>query len=218
MDILTRESELKKPQEYSCREIISQLGIFLSHPKEHVQELFPGQLSSFLLERYENDGYEIRLYSRKSRSYIRRWFLSRILTFGNIGQNEMIIATIAFDGNYEMERLFHLIVKKTIRRKTFLLLETYELCRTIYPSDFPTLPNVKDPITEPTFLVTIAQKTNRKISKSNRIRNPSAVGGKSRQGIAPLPSFPSGDTGPSNVEEIFLETYNLLVSQNTPSV
>jgi len=183
-----------------------------------VQELLPGQLSSFLLERYENDGYEIRLYSTKSKGYIRRWFLSRILTFGNIGQNEMIIATIAFSGNFELEKLFHLIVRKTIRRKTFLLKETYELCRNIYPSDFPVLPNVKDPVTEPTFLVAISQKANRRISKTNRIRNPSAVGGKSRQGISPLPSFPSGDTGPSNVEEIFLETYNLLVSQDTSSV
>jgi len=33
-----------------------------------------------------------------------------------------------------------------------------------------------------------------------------------------LPSFPSGETGPSNVDEIFLETYKLLVQQETSSV
>jgi len=209
---------LKETKEYSSREIITQLGIFLTHPKEHVQELLPGQLSSFLLERYENDGYEIRLFSQKSRTYLKRWYLSKILTFGNLGEEDKIMSTIAFYGDSEREELFHLIVKKTIRRKTFLLLETYELCRAIYPVDFPSLPNVKDPKTEPKFFITSTKKSERPVSKSNRIRNPSAVGGKKRQGTSPLPFFPSGDTGPSNVVDIFLETYKLLVTQNTPSV
>jgi len=210
---------LKEKQTYSSKEIIDQLGLFLTHPKEHVQELLPGQLSSFLLERYENDGYEIKLYSQKSRDFLKRWFLSRILTFGNIGEKERILATIIFFGDSEKEELFHLIIKKIIRRKTFLLLETYELCRSLYPLDFPILPNVKDPKIEPLFYLTSAKKANiKKISKTNRIRNPSAVGGKRRQGTSPLPDFPSGDTGPSNVADIFLETYMLLISQNTFSV
>jgi len=218
VDTLKRERILKDQKEYLSKEIIEQLGIILTHPKEHEQENFPGQLSSFLLERFENGGYEILLFSRKSKNYIRKWFLSRILTFGNLGEKEKILATIAFNGNPEMERLFHLIVKKTIRRKTFLLLETYELCRVLYPDSFPSLPNVKDPKTEPRFLITVVPKTKRKVQRSNRVRNPSAVGGKSRQGISPLPSFPSGETGPSNVDEIFLETYKLLVQQETSSV
>lgn len=183
-----------------------------------MQELLPGQLSSFLLERYENDSYEIKLYCQKSRNYLKRWFFSKVLTFGNIGENDKILATISFFGDSEQEELFHLIVRKTIRRKTFLLLETYELCRAIYPTEFPTLPNVKDPKTEPVFYLTSAKKTKKLVSKTNRIRNPSAVGGKKRQGTSPLPSFPSGETGPSNVADIFLETYMLLISQNTPSV
>lgn len=206
---------MKKKNEYSSREIITQLGILLTHPREHVQELLPGQFSSKLLERYEKDEFEIKLLCSRDKNYLRRWFLSKVLTFGNLGENERILATIVFNGNTEMERLFHLIVSKTIRRKTFLLCETYELCRALYPLYFPELPNVKDPQTEPTFLITITLKQKKKISKSHRVRNPSAVGGKKRQGGNPLPYFSSGETGPSNVDEIFLETYTLISSRNT---
>lgn len=214
----TRESESKKKNVYSSKEIITQLGIFLTHPKEHVQELLPGQFSSKLLERYEKDGFEIKLLSSRDKNYLRRWFISKILTYGNLAETESILATIVFNGNTEMERLFHLIVRKTIRRKTFLLCETYELCRAIYPNYFPELPNVKDPQTEPLFPITITPKRIIRISKSHRVRNPSAVGGKKRQGVNPLPDFVGGETGPSNVDEIFLETYKLLTSRNTPSV
>jgi PAS domain-containing protein len=211
---LNREGKLRKINEYTSKEIISQLGIFLTHPREHVQELLPGQFSSKLLERYEKDGHEIKLLSSRDKNYLRRWFLSKVLTFGNLGETERVLATMVFNGNTEMERLFHLIVTKTIRRRTFLLCETYELCRALYPLYFPELPNVKDHQTEPFFLVTITFKQKRKISKSHRVRNPSAVGGKKRQGGNPLPYFSSGETGPSNVDEIFLETYKLISSRN----
>jgi hypothetical protein len=209
------EGVSKKIINHSSKEIITQLGNILSHPREYVQEEIPGQFSSYLLERYENQGFEIQFRCFRTKQYIRRWLLSKVLTFGNFGENDRILSAIIFQGNSEQERLLNLIVSKTIRRKSFLLVETYELCRGLYPLYFPVLPNVKDPRTEPRFLFVVSPKRKKHITKSHRIRNPSAVGGKQRQGINPLPMFASGGTGPSNVDEIFLETYDFLNSKNT---
>lgn len=208
--------KLENLRKYSSREIITQLGITLSHPRNYVQEVIPGQLSSYLLERYENEGIEVLLRCSRSKSYLRRWFLSRIITYGNIGNDEMIVATIAFEGNPPLFRLFHLIITKINKRKTDLILETYELCRRLYPLLFPTLPNVEDSQTEPKFFLALQSKQKRKVQKSNRVRNPSAVGGKHGRGVAPLPMEPTSGTGPSNVDELFLETYNILVPGNSP--
>lgn len=214
----SKKGTLRKQIKYSSREIITQLGNILSHPGEYEQEEIPGQLSSYMLERYENQGFEIQFRCFKSKQYLRRWMLSKVLTFGQIGEQDRILSSIIFQGNSEQERLLNLIVTKTIKRKTLLLLETYELCRGLYPTYFPILPNVKDPQTNPRFLFIVKKKQRKRIAKSNRVRNPSAVGGKNRQGMNPLPIFTSGGTGPSNVDELFLETYKLLSSKRIPSV
>jgi hypothetical protein len=178
-----------------------------------VQEgLIPGLLSSYLLERYEQERIEVQLRCNRTKTYLRRWFLSRVLTNGNIGDHERIMATIVFNGDYGLERLFNLIITKIIRRKTDLVLETYELCRNLYPYMFPRLPDVKDSNSEPYFLISLSPIQRRKTNRSNRVRNPSAVGGKHGRGVIPLPMISSGGQGPSNVDEIFLETYILLSS------
>jgi len=201
-------------RKYSSREIIKQLGIFLSHPRNYWQEeKLPGVFSSYLLEKYENEGFEVQLRSDRTKQYIRRWFLSKVLTNGNIGEEERILATMVFTGNPTMERLFEIIVQRTINRKTFLLQETYELCRGLYPLQFPVLPNVKDQLTSPKFLVSIERKQRIIGQRRQRIRNPSAVGGKHTQGVKPLPMEPMSGEGPSNVDEIFLETYKFLSSK-----
>lgn len=206
-------------QGFSSREILTQLGLILEHPEEYVQvEKLPGQLSSHLLERYEHGNYEVEFRSSRNKYYLRRWFLSRVLTYGNIGENEKIISTIVFNGYHSMEQLFFFLIRRIKNRKTNLVMETYELCREIYPLYFPKLPDVQDPRTEPYFLVVVLRKRKVIRTTSNRVRNPSAVGGKHRQGISPLPMFPSGDPGPSNVEEIFLNMMNLLQQKSTLSV
>jgi len=211
------EERVIKTKYYRSKEIIEQLGNILSHPREYVQEEnLLGQLSSYLLESYKHEGFEVQLRSTRPKPYLRRWFLSKVLTHGNLGESERILTTIIFQGNSEQERLLNLIISKIIKRKTFLLLETYELCRGIYPLYFPILPNVQDPKTEPRFLIKIGRVQRRSTKKSNRVRNPSAVGGKHRQGMNPLPTFTSGDAGPSNVDEIFLETLSLLLDTSLP--
>lgn len=214
----SKKGNSKNQVGYASKEIITQLGIILSHPSEYVQEFTPGQFSSYMLERYEHEGFEVQFKCLRSKQYLRRWMLSKVLTFGNNGENDRILSAIIFQGNSEQERLLNLIVSKTIKRKTFLLKETYELCRGLYPLYFPVLPNVQDPQADPRFLILVGKKQKKRITKSNRVRNPSAVGGKQRQGMNPLPMFQSGDTGPSNVDEIFLETYNFLNSKKLPSV
>lgn len=201
----------QKQRSYSSREIITQLGNILSHPKDLVQEEnLPGLFPNYTLERYENEGKSILLQCNRTKNYLRRWFLSRILTFGNIGNEEMILATISFNGYSPMERLFHFIINKIINRNTSLLEETYELCRNLYPLQFPHLPDIRDPNSDPKFQIKIGPKQKRIRIPSHRIRNPSAVGGKHGQGITPLPLEPMSGEGPSNVDELFLETYNLL--------
>jgi hypothetical protein len=175
------------------------------------EEKLPGQLSPYMLERYEHNGFEIQLRCRRNKNYLRRWFLSKVLTFGNLGEQEMILAVTAFNGYYAMERFFFFLIRRIKNRKTELLVETYELCQALYPLLFPSLPNVQDPQTEPRFWIVVKPKTRQKIKKSHRVRNPSAVGGKRRQGLSSLPTFSSGDQGPSNVDEIFLETLNMLI-------
>jgi len=205
-----------KFQKFSSREILTQLGKNLEHPEEYVQEeKLPGQLSSFLLESYEHGKYEIQLRSSRDKYYLRRWYLSKVLTYGQIGENEKIMATIIFNGYTAMEGLFFFLIKKIKNRNVHLVSETYELCRNLYPSFFPILPNVKDPKTEPKFWIISYHKKERRRVPTNRVRNPSAVGGKHRQGLSSLPTFPSGDPGPSNVEEIFLEMLNFLTSSFT---
>jgi hypothetical protein len=198
-------------RKYSSREIIKQLGNILSHPANYWQEeKLPGVSSAFLLERYRNEGFEIHLRCNRNKQYLRRWYLSRVLTEGKIGEQEMILATIIFTGNSPIERLFQIIVKKTINRKTNPLKETYELCRSLYTYRFPVLPNVKDPLTRPIFQVLVERPQPRMKIRKTRIRNPSAVGGRHSQGVKPLPMEPVSGEGPSNVDELFLETYNFL--------
>lgn len=201
----------KRQRNFSSREIIEQLGFILSHPKDQVQEEnLPGLFPNYCLERYESEGKEVQLRCNRNKYYLRRWFLSRVLTFGNIGNDEQIIAAIIFNGYSAIERLFHIIVRRTINRNSALLQESYELCRGLYPHLFPVLPNVKDPETGPRFLVVIKPKTPKKRLPHHRIRNPSAVGGKRSQGITPLPLEPMSGEGPSNVDDLFLETLKLL--------
>jgi hypothetical protein len=209
--IKPRKENIKRLKTYSSREIIKQLGIILSHPTDLVQEenlhgLFP----NYILERYENQGKEILLACNRNKYYLRRWYLSRILTFGNIGNDEKILATICFNGYSPMERLFQIIIQRIIKRNVFLLAEAYELCRSLYPLIFPRLPDVKDSNSNPRFALIVRTKQTRKKNQSSRIRNPSAVGGKHGQGITPLPLEPMSGGGPSNVDELFLETYKLI--------
>lgn len=204
---------------FSSREILTQLGKILEHPQEYVQEeKLPGQLSFHSLERYEHGRYEILLLASRNKYYLRRWYLSRVITHGNIGEQEKIMATIVFDGNHSMEQLFFFLIGKIKNRKTDIVEATYELCRNLYPNYFPVLPNVKDPKTEPSFSVIALPKRRKKVQVTQRVRNPSAVGGKHRQGLSSLPTFPSGDPGPSNVAEIFLSMMNLLESKDSQTV
>jgi len=205
-----------KFQRFSSREILTQLGKNLEHPEEYVQEeILPGQLSSFLLESYKHGRYEIQLRSSRNKYYLRRWFLSKVLTYGQIGEQEKIMATIIFNGYTAMEGLFFFLISKIKNRNILLVSATYELCRNLYPSYFPILPNVKDPKTEAKFWVVTFFQKERTRRSPNRVRNPSSVGGKHRQGLSSLPTFPSGDPGPSNVEEIFLEMMNFLTLSKT---
>jgi len=202
-----------RTRKFSSREIIEQLGIILAHPEEYVQEEFlPGQSSLYKLDRYEHGKYEIFLLSSRDIPYLRRWYLSKVLTFGNIGEMERILTTIVFNGSTAMNRLFSLLITKINKRNVELVSATYELCRSLYSNYFPILPNVRDSQTRPLFQVAVSQKRKKKRFLTNRVRNPSAVGGKHRQGLSSLPTFTSGDPGPSNVDEIFLETLNFLES------
>lgn len=193
--------------------------MILEHPMEYVQEgKLPGQLSSARLEEYETGKYLVQLRSNRDRYYLRKWFLSKVITFGNIGEQEKILAAIVFDGHFAMEQLFFFLIRRIKNRKVSLVKEAYELCRNLYPNLFPRLPDVKDSRIEPQFWVITMLKRTRLITKPNRPRNPSACGGKHRQGLSSLPMFQSGDPGPSNVADVFLEMLNFLENRTTLTV
>lgn len=200
---------------FSSREILSQLGKILEHPEEYVQEeKLPGQLSSHMLEKYVHGKYEIQLRSSRDKYYLRRWYISRVLKHGNIGNNERILATMVFSGYTAMEQLFFFLIHKIKNRNADLVIAAWELSRSLYPNFFPILPNVQDPRTAPKFGIVVEHRRPQRVQVTHRVRNPSAVGGKRRQGLSSLPAFQSGDPGPSNVAEIFLSMMNFLESKN----
>lgn len=194
----------------TAKEIIFQLELSLGQPEEFVLGVIPGLSRYHILEVFQVRDFQVKFLSQRSPSYLGRWFLSKLLTHGNLGNEERIIATFAFSKDKTLEELFHLIDRKIKKRKSKTCVETYEFARQLYPILFPRLPDVRDANSSPNFLVTSEKREPRKISQKNRPRNPSAVGSKNRQEIAFLPTLSQTGHEAHNVVMIFLSVEKMM--------
>jgi hypothetical protein len=193
-----------------AKELINQLELSLGQPEEFVLGVIPGLSLLHTLEEFEVRDFKVKLLSKRSPAYLGRWFLRKLLSYGNLGQEERIIATFAFSKDKSLEELFHLIDRKIKKRKTDLVTRTYEFARQLYPILFPRLPDVRDANSAPAYLVVTEELKPRRIIKKHRPRNPSAVGGKNRQEIAFLPTLSQTGHEAHNVVMIFLSLEKMM--------
>lgn len=207
---LIQKKESPGRKRFTVKEIITQLELSLLHPEKFELEVIPGLISLHTLEVFLVRKYQVKLLSQRSPSYLVRWMLSKLLTFGNLGNEERILTAFAFSKDNALEELFHLIDLKIKKRKVQPLQRTYEFARQIKPDLFPKLPDVRDANSSPNFTVTIEELRPQRIPRYNRPRNPSAVGGKHRQELSFLPIISQSGAEAHNVVVIFLELMKLM--------
>lgn len=200
------EKELQRTyQTLKARELITRLELSLGQPEEFVLGVIPGLSSLHTLEVFHVRNFRVKLLSKRSPGYIGRWTLSKLLSYGNLGNEERIIVTFAFSKDKTLEELFYLLDRKIKRRQSNSMSRTYEFARQLYPQLFPRLPDVRDANSLPKYFVTVEDFKPQRITQRNRPRNPSAVGGKNRQEIAFLPTLSQTGHEAHNVVMIFLE-------------
>jgi len=214
---VTQRKELLNRKNLTTKEIINQLELSLGQPEEFESGVIPGLTFFYTLEEYQVRNFKIKFLSERSPTYLGRWFLSKLLTFGNLSKEDRIVSTFAFSKADALEELFHLIDKRIKKRKTDFAQQTYEFARELHPILFPRLPDVRDANSEPKFSIRIEELKPRKIIQRNRPRNPSAVGGKNRQEIAFLPILSQTGHEAHNVVMIFLSIEELMRDSNFQS-
>lgn len=151
----------------------------------------------------------VGLFCNRSKTYLQRWALSRILTFGQQGESEGIINTFWLQSQPRFQWLHEFVVSQTTNRKTTGLLETYETCRELKPLWFPKLPDVRNPVGAPNFEVLTHLAERKPVQPRNRVRTPSSVGTRQGHGPKTLPLPDSAGKGVLEFEELFLQILSL---------
>jgi hypothetical protein len=140
------------------KKVIIKLELALHQPERFRMDPFedprryshPYWISGYLL----TSGWRVGLFCNKSKDFLQRWLLSRVLHFGPRGQEEGIMRTFILGGHQRLARPYQLVTNLVTNRKMAgEVLTAYQVCRELKPLTFPRLPDVRNPEGNPSFEV-----------------------------------------------------------------